>query len=197
MFYMAKVVHVVVGALLFLASNIAAAAIITLTPLTATTVAPALDIQFSLSVDLDSDTTDGGTVDISFDSQAVQFERFVFKTGLDRDSGFDILDLQSDTLLSIGLASRAPINNPGEFYFTGLINIGVLALKSVYQGNTQINLVDSLQWGYLSTISVPVTYSGSSVQSHPDRPHSSSILADVFIAGIFNQIFTPKILNQI
>lgn len=164
MFYMTKVVHVVIGTFLFLASGIATAAIITLTPLTSTTVAPGLDIQFSLSADFDSDTTGGGAVDISFDSQVVQFEGFVFETGLDRDTGFDLIDLQSDTLLSIGLASRTSIINPGEFDFTAAFNIGVLTLKSVDPGNTQINLVDSLRWGSFSTISVPVTYSGSSVQ---------------------------------
>lgn len=42
MFCLAKVVHVVVGALLFLASGIAVSAVITLTPLAPTNVPPGL-----------------------------------------------------------------------------------------------------------------------------------------------------------
>jgi hypothetical protein len=160
MFYMAKVVHVVVGTILFLASNIAAAAIITLTPLTATTVAPGLDVQFSLSADFGSDTTDGGAVDFSFDSRIVQFGNFQFDSGFTtRDAGifpdgFDILDPQSPSLLSIGFGS-------GSNTFSGVFDIGILTLTANGAGNTQITLSDSVKW---SGFGVSVNYTGASVQ---------------------------------
>jgi hypothetical protein len=157
MFYLAKVVHVVIGALLFLASGIAASAVITLSPLTPTNVSPGLDIQFNLFADFESDTTDGGAVDIVFDPNVLQFEGFQFDPGFTtRDAGlpFDIVDPQSPGLLSIGFASASNT-------FSGVFVIGILTLTANGVGSTQITFGDSIKWGGFG---VPVDYTGASVQ---------------------------------
>ncbi len=150
-----NVIHIVVGALLFLASGIAASAIITLTPLTPTNISPGLDIQFNLSADFESDTTDGGAVDIAFDPNVLQFKGFQFDPGFTiRDSFFDIEDLQSSGLLSIGFGSFSNT-------FSGVFDIGILTLTANGAGNTQITLGNSIKWGGFG---VPVDYTGASVQ---------------------------------
>ncbi|HFD11561.1 MAG TPA: hypothetical protein ENJ32_03695 [Crenotrichaceae bacterium] len=154
MFDLAKVARVV-GVLLFLASSVATSAVITLSPLTPANVSPGLDIQFKLSTDFESDTTDGGAVDIVFDPNILQFGGFQFDPGFNtRDPFLDVEDIQSPGLVSIGFGSFSNT-------FSGAFNIGILTLTANAIGSTQISLSDSVKW---SGFGVSVNYTGTSTQ---------------------------------
>ncbi len=158
MLHMTKIVNTMVFSFLFLLTGISTAATVTLIPLTATTVTPGTDIQFNLVADFGTDETDGGAVDFQFDPNVVGFGDVQFDPGFTtRDTGFDIIDLQSPGFLSIGFASTSNT-------FTGAaFDVGILTLSANGIGNTQISLSDSVLY---SGFEIPggVTYTSTSVQ---------------------------------
>jgi hypothetical protein len=156
-----KIVHGIIFSFFFLTSSVSTAAVVTLTPLTATTVTPGTDIQFNLVADFGTDVTDGGAVDFQFDPNVAGFGSFQFEPGFTtRDTGFDVIDSQSPGLLSIGFGSASNT-------FTGAaFDVGILTLRANGIGNTLISLSDSIRHsGFVIPGGgiVPVTYMGSSV----------------------------------
>lgn len=102
-------------------------------------------VSYQLVANFGPDAVLGGTVDVTWDSNVIDFTSFDFDPGMDpprRDTSFDIIDPQAADLVSIGLARFA-----GLLFDTDTV-IGVVTFDVTgASGSSPISLTDSLKWG--------------------------------------------------
>lgn len=158
------IVRFVPGLALALASLAASAGTVSLTP-SGTLLPPNGAVVLDIIANFGSDVTIGGATDISWDSGVLTFDSFAFGSALGspiRDSAFDVIDLQSPGLLSIGFG-----NFSGIALGTSTV-IGTLAFHAIgaIGSSTTLTLVDSAVWsGFFDTNGAPisVSYNGASI----------------------------------
>ncbi len=128
------------------------------------------EITVDLLAGFDSMTILGGAVDLSWDASVLTFKDFVFDSGFGtppRDAAFDVLDLQSSALLSLGFG-----NLDGMTVATNTI-IGQVSFTLIgdYGSSSAITVGDSLKWGgFFDDTGVPilVSYTGATVTVIPE-----------------------------
>lgn len=102
-------------------------------------------VSFDLVADFDGLVLLGGAVDLAWDAQVLEFVEFNFSGGMApprRDVSFDVVDLQSPGLLSVGFA------NFGGLTLSAGTTIGSV-IFSVLGGpvpSTALMLSDSVKW---------------------------------------------------
>ncbi|MEO1035135.1 MAG: VPLPA-CTERM sorting domain-containing protein [Pseudomonadota bacterium] len=124
---------------------------------------------FDLIANFGSDLTVGGATDFMWDASVLQFDDFVFGAALAapvRDVFFDVFDLQSPSLFSIGFGNFAGVSLPTDTVI-GTISFMVIGAAG---SSTGITLADSIKWsGFLDLIgdSITVDYSGTTANVVP------------------------------
>src|SRR5262245_55125880 len=95
------------GLLLLSAMSVSQAATVSLNPITDS--APAGDqVSYDLIANFGAVPTLGGAIDLVWDPAIITFQSFAFDVGFGappRDAGFDIMDLQSSSLFSLGFGN--------------------------------------------------------------------------------------------
>lgn len=146
---------------LTLATFTVQAATISLLPVSGP-VAPGGQETFNLVANFDPQSTIGGATDLSWDSSVLTFQSFSFDAAMAppvRDTAFDIVDLQSSGLLSIGFGDLGGISFPVDTV------VGTLTFNAVGApgSSTLISLADSVMWGQffdLDSAPIAVNYTG-------------------------------------
>jgi hypothetical protein len=113
-------------------------------------------VSFDLVADFDGTVVLGGAVDLAWDAQVLEFFAFDFSAGMApprRDASFDVVDLQSPGLVSIGFANFGGLTLPAGTTIGSVI-------FSVLGGpvpSTALMLSDSVKWaGFFDVAGDPV-----------------------------------------
>ena len=131
-------------------------------------VAPGGTISFALLVNFGTQSTSGGAVDIKYDPSLLSFGSFVFdpafgpigtdSTPPNRDPLFDVIQVQSPGLLSIGFGNFSGI--------TGAFTAGEVSFEvapgAVKGQTTSLTLADSAMFGPFFGVG-PINYTGAKV----------------------------------
>lgn len=148
-----------------LAASATHAASISLDPVGNTTgVVPDL-VTFNLLANFDATITTGGAMDLSWNPAVLNLQGFQFDMGFGappRDTAFDVVDTQSNGLLSVGF---------GNFDGITLATPTIIGRISFYLSgspgsSSAITLNDSVKWGgFYDDMGAPisVTYTGATV----------------------------------
>lgn len=175
-----RISHVITGIALLVGVSMVQAATISLSP--TTNDAPQGDtVPFDLIANFGTDSVLGGAIDLQWDPAVITFADFVFDSGFGvppRDVAFDVEDLQSSSLLSIGFGNNGGISIPTD------TTIGTLTFTKVGAAGTEtpITMQDSSKWaGFYDTTGAPisVSYSGATVGAVP-----LPVASWLFLSGI-------------
>jgi hypothetical protein len=118
---------------------------------------------FNLVANFGAQSLLGGATDLSWVSSVLTFQSFVFGASLAppvRDTAFDVIDLQSPSLLSIGFGNLDGISLPSDTV------VGTMTFNAVGApgSSTAISLADSAKWAGFSDINgapITVNYTGT------------------------------------
>ncbi len=166
---MNRISNIIVGIALVIGVSAAQAATISLSP--TTNEAPqGGQVAFDLIANFGADSTTGGAIDIQWgDPSVITFASFAFDPGFGippRDATFDVLDVQSSNLVSVGFGNFSGISIPTDTV------IGTITFNAVGAPGTEtaIQLQDSAVWaGFYDTTGAPinVSYSGATAKVAP------------------------------
>ena len=147
---------------LTLVASAAHAASISLNPVSATGPQGS-QVTFSLIANFGTTATIGGATDLTWNPSVLMFQSFAFDSGFGappRDAGFDVNDLQSSSLYSVGFG------NFGGITLSSNTTIGHITFDLIGSpgSSTNIALTDSAYWAGFYDISgspISMTYSGA------------------------------------
>lgn len=103
------------------------------------------EFNLDLLIDFGDDTTKSGSLEISFDSNFIQFNSFEFDSNFDRATGVDTIDAGTENQVSIGFGSFSD--------FAGAFQIGTLSFTSnSLAGTSAISMTTSARLGGFQNI---------------------------------------------
>lgn len=120
-------------------------------------------VTFNLLANFDSTTTTGGATDLFWDPSVLNLRGFEFDLGFGvppRDTAFDVADLQSNGLMSVGFGNLDGITLPT----TTIIGSISFYLSGSPGSSSAITMGDSVKWGGFhddTGAPISVSYTGS------------------------------------
>ncbi len=160
--HLTNVRKILVAIGLALAASGAQAATVSLDP-ASNTGPQGSQVTFNLIANFGSTATIGGATDLTWNPSVLTFQSFAFDSGFGtppRDAGFDVKDLQSSSLYSVGFG------NFGGIALATNTTIGHVTFNLIGNpgSSSAITLSDSVKWaGFYDTTGSPITvnYTGT------------------------------------